>query len=181
MGDIHANETWQDFLQYAMYYGPRVSAALIAGGLIGAENQIFSKPAGLRTSLLVTLAATIITITSIETSYRFGGEPGRITAQILTGIGFVGGGAILVRGGLVRGVTTAATIFVDAGIGITIGTGFIFSGMAIAVLAFAILLVLRPADYFIEHYPPFVKMREADRRRRRARKRPIKPPNDIVV
>jgi uncharacterized membrane protein YhiD involved in acid resistance len=78
-------------------------------------------------------------------------------------------------------VTTAATIFVDAGIGITIGTGFIFSGMAIAVLAFAILLILRPADYFIEHYPPFVKMREADRRRRRARKRPIKPPNDIVV
>lgn len=180
MADPHINESWQDFLNYADIYWPRVAAALAAGGLIGAENQIFSKPAGLRTSLLVTLAATIITIASIETSFRFGGEPGRITAQILTGIGFVGGGAILVRGGLVRGVTTAATIFVDAGIGITIGTGFIYSGIAISVLAFGILLLLRPADYMIEHYPPFVRMREADRRRRRARKRPIKPPNDLV-
>jgi putative Mg2+ transporter-C (MgtC) family protein len=180
MADPHLNESWQDFLNYAGFYWPRVIAALVAGGIIGAENQIFSKPAGLRTSLLVTLAATIITIASIETAHLFGGEPSRITAQILTGIGFVGGGAILVKGGFVRGVTTAATIFVDAGIGITIGTGFIFSGVAVALLSFAILLLLRPADYFIEHYPPFVKLREQDRMRRRARKRPIKPPNEIV-
>ena len=166
MSDPHLNETLDGCLQYAEVYWPRIGAALVAGGLIGAENQIFSKPAGLRTSLLVTLSCTIITIASIETAHLFGGEPARITAQILPGIGFVGAGAILVKEGFVRGITS--------------GTGFIYSGMAMAALSFGILLLLRPADYFIEHYPPFVKMRERDRARRRARRRPIKPPKDIL-
>ena len=160
----HSNESFQDFLTLAELYWPRIGAAILGGGLIGAENQIYGKAAGLRTSLLVTLGFCVITMVSIETSYAFGGEPGRITAQILTGIGFIGGGVILQQRGKVHGITTAASIFVNAGIGIVAGSGFIFSAVAIAILAFIILLMLRPVDYFIGRYPPFLRLREIDRR-----------------
>jgi putative Mg2+ transporter-C (MgtC) family protein len=170
----HTNENFQDFLTLAEIYWPRVAAAVLGGGLIGAENQIYGKSAGLRTSLLVTLACCVITIISIETAYVFGGEPGRITAQIVTGIGFLGGGVILQQRGRVTGITTAASIFVAAGVGIVAGSGFIFSAVAIGILAFVILLALRPVDYFINHYPPFLRLREIDRaaslRRRRSKR-----------
>jgi putative Mg2+ transporter-C (MgtC) family protein len=159
------NETFDGFLEMAGMFGPRLLAAMAAGALIGAENQIFEKPAGLRTSLLVTLSCCLITIISIVTSQMFGGEASRITAQIITGVGFLGGGVILRNEGKIRGITTAATIFVNAAIGITIGTGFIWSGMAIAVLSFGILLFLRPVDAFIDNYPPFLRLRLWDRSR----------------
>ena len=160
----HANESYQSFLNLADLYWPRLLAAAIGGGLIGAENQIYGKAAGLRTSLLVTLACSVITMISIETAFAFGGEPGRITAQILTGIGFIGGGVILQNRGRIHGITTAASIFVSAGVGIVAGSGFIFSAVAISLLAFLILLALRPVDYFINRYPPFLRLREIDRR-----------------
>ncbi len=164
MPPIHQpNETFQDFLAFADLYWPRIAASIIGGGLIGAENQIYGKAAGLRTSLLVTIACCVITIISLETAALFGGEPGRITAQIVTGIGFLGGGVILQQRGRVLGLTTAASIFVSASIGIVAGTGFVFSAAAIAVLAFLVLLVLRPVDYFIDRNPAFLKLRQIDR------------------
>jgi putative Mg2+ transporter-C (MgtC) family protein len=159
----HPNETFQDFLALTDLFWPRILASVIGGGLIGAENQIYGKAAGLRTSLLVTLACCVITIVSIETAIVFGGEPGRISAQIVTGIGFLGGGVILQQRGRVTGLTTAASIFVSAGIGIVAGSGFVFSAVAIAVLAFIILLMLRPVDYFIDRNPLFLRMRKIDR------------------
>ena len=167
----HANESFQDFLDLSTLYWPRIAAAVLGGGLIGAENQVYGKSAGLRTSLLVTLACCVLTIISIETAYVFGGEPGRITAQIVTGIGFLGGGVILQQRGRVTGITTAASIFVAAGVGIVAGSGFIFSAVAIGILAFLILIALRPVDYFINHYPPFLRLREIDREANLARKR----------
>jgi len=167
----HSNESIQDFLALAEIYWPRVAAAILGGGLIGAENQIYGKTAGLRTSLLVTVACCVLTMISIETAYVFGGEPGRITAQIVTGIGFLCGGVILQQRGKIHGITTAASIFVAAGIGIVAGSGFIFSAVAIGILAFIILLLLRPLDYFINHYPPFLRLREIGREEGLARKR----------
>ena len=167
----YSNESFQDFLDVAQLYWPRLAAGILGGGLIGAENQIYGKAAGLRTSLLVALAGCVITIISIETAYVFGGEPGRISAQIVTGIGFIGGGVILQQRGKVHGITTAASIFVSAGIGIVAGSGFVFSAIAVGLLAFIILLVLRPVDYFIDRYPPFLRLREIDRREGLARQR----------
>lgn len=183
MPPIHQpNETYEDFLALAQLFWPRLAAAIIGGGLIGAENQIYGKAAGLRTSLLVTLACCVITIISIETAIVYGGEPGRISAQIVTGIGFLGGGVILQQRGRVTGLTTAASIFVSAGIGIVAGSGFVFSAVAIAVLAFIILLMLRPVDYFIDRNPLFLRMRKIDRTEswpRRRSKRPKAVPEPI--
>jgi len=179
----YSNESFQDFLSYAGVYWPRIAAAIVAGGLIGAENQIYGKSAGLRTSLLVTLACCVITIVSIETAYILNGSPDRITAQIITGIGFIGGGVILQQRGKIHGITTAASIFVSAGIGIVAGTGYIFSAIAVSIVAFIILLLLRPVDYFIDHYPPFLRLREIDRREsfaRRRTKRIVEVPKEIT-
>jgi putative Mg2+ transporter-C (MgtC) family protein len=176
------NESFQDFLSYAGVYWPRIVSAIVAGGLIGAENQIYGKSAGLRTSLLVTLACCVITIVSIETAYILNGSPDRITAQIITGIGFIGGGVILQQRGKIHGITTAASIFVSAGIGIVAGTGYIFTAVAIAIVAFVILLLLRPVDYFIDHYYPFLRLREINRHEglaRRQSKRIVEVPKDI--
>ena len=170
----YSNETVQDFLALVQVHGPRIVAALVGGGLIGAENQIYGKAAGLRTSLLVAAACCVITTISIETSYLYGGEASRITAQIVTGIGFLGGGVILQQRGKVTGITTAASIFVAAAIGIVAGSGFIFSALAISGIAFLILLALRPVDYFIDRYQPFLRLRERDRTARYAKKRSAK-------
>jgi putative Mg2+ transporter-C (MgtC) family protein len=173
-GIHHVNESLDEFFAVSQLYGPRIAAALIGGGLIGAENQIYGKAAGLRTSLLVAVACCVITSISIETAFIFGGEPSRITAQIITGIGFLGGGVILQQRGKITGITTAASIFVAAAVGIVAGTGFIFSAVAIGVLAFLILLALRPVDYFIDRYPPFLRLRERDRSARHGKRRSAK-------
>src|SRR4051812_31641826 len=128
------NESFQDFLTLSTLYWPRLAAALTAGAIVGLENQVYGKPAGLRTSLLVTVGCCLITIVSIETAHIYGGEPSRITAQILTGIGFIGGGVILRQGSRVTGITTAATIFVCAAIGIVAGTGFVFTSVALGLI-----------------------------------------------
>src|SRR5436853_7299830 len=92
---------------------------LLAAGLgaaIGIERELHRKPAGLRTNILIALGAALMTMISIELA-RVGGTPDRIAAQIVTGIGFLGAGAILRSGGSVPGMTTAATIWVNAGVG----------------------------------------------------------------
>jgi putative Mg2+ transporter-C (MgtC) family protein len=165
------NESFDDFLRVAELFWPRIAASVFGGGLIGAENQIYGKAAGLRTSMLVTIACCVLTITSIETARIYGGEPGRITAQIVTGIGFLGAGVIMQTRGRVQGITTAASIFVSAGIGIVAGSGFIWSSMAISIIAFVVLLGLRPVDYFIDRNPLFLRLREIDRQNSRGRRR----------
>ncbi|MEO6938963.1 MAG: MgtC/SapB family protein [Candidatus Kapaibacterium sp.] len=158
------NETFEGFIALTVVYGPRAVAALIAGGLIGLENQIFAKPAGLRTNVVLCLSCCVITIISIITGQTIGGEPSRITAQILTGIGFLGGGVILHYRDRVSGITTAATIFVTASVGITVGTGYIFTGVAVALLTAIILVVLRPVDALIEDSAFFKRMRKRGQR-----------------
>ncbi len=159
----HANETIQDFLSLVDLYWPRLGAALLGGAFIGVENQIYGKAAGLRTCLLVALGCCVITVVSIETAYQYGGEPGRITAQLVTGIGFLGGGVIMQQKGHIRGITTAASILVVSGIGMVAGSGYIVSATAIGALGFAILLLLRPVDYTIDKNRIVRRLREMDR------------------
>jgi putative Mg2+ transporter-C (MgtC) family protein len=105
----------------------RLFLSFILGGLIGLEREWHRQSAGLRTHILISLGATLLTLLSIyipQTHRNFqGGDPGRIAAQVITGIGFLGGGAIFRLGANVRGLTTAASIWIVAGIGMAVGAG----------------------------------------------------------
>jgi putative Mg2+ transporter-C (MgtC) family protein len=109
----------------------RLSAAAAAGGVIGLERYIQGRSAGLRTHVLVCVGSALFTLFSlIAPRYNavggIGADPGRIAAQIVTGIGFLGAGVILKQGVTVRGLTTAACLWVAAGIGMTAAGGLYF-------------------------------------------------------
>ncbi|GEM_PF-3305484 len=167
----NSNEGLQSFLDLAGTYWPRLAAAIVGGGIIGLENQIYGKSAGLRTCLMVSISCCVITIVSIQTAIVYGGEPGRISAQIITGIGFIGAGVILVRGGKIAGITTASTIFFTAGLGIMAGSGFVITTIAISIIALGVLILLKPIDRFIDNNPWFISLRVRDRSHRRAHRR----------
>ncbi len=114
----------------------KLAGSLVAGAIIGAEREYRSKNAGFRTIILITLGSTLFTILS----YVMAGDhdPSRIAANIITGIGFLGAGAIFKEGVTVKGLTTAAVIWVSAAIGMSIGIGqYEFAG----VVLFFVMLV----------------------------------------
>jgi len=118
----------------------RLLLAAFLGGVIGFQREMSGKEAGLRTNMLICLGSALFTVISI---YGFAGsDPARIAAGIATGIGFIGAGVILHRdGGVVVGLTSAATIWTVAGIGMAAGAGlYIVSGVATA-LSLVILLL----------------------------------------
>jgi putative Mg2+ transporter-C (MgtC) family protein len=103
--------------------GLRLAVAMVLGAVVGLERELQRMPAGFRTHAIVSLGAAIFTVVS---AYAFAGEgtdPTRIAAQIVSGIGFLGGGAILHYGGTVRGLTTAASLWAVAAIGMAAGAG----------------------------------------------------------
>ncbi len=111
--------------------------AITFGGLIGLERELKGKPAGFRTNILICLGSTLYMILSI----KLGGDPGRVAAQVVTGIGFIGAGTIIQSRGTITGLTTAATIFVVAAIGLAIGANHlllatVFTGLVLLVLTF---------------------------------------------
>src|SRR5712692_6024964 len=113
---------------------------LLAAGLgaaIGLEREYHQKPAGLRTNILIAIGSALFTTLSLS----IGGSatPDRIGAQIVTGIGFLGGGAILRSGNSVHGMTTAATIWVNAAIGMAVGTGQYALATAVTVITLVVL------------------------------------------
>ena len=122
----------------------RLLLAAVLGGIIGYQRERTGKPAGLRTHMLICIGATIFTLVSI---YAFGDgvDPSRVAAGVVTGIGFIGAGAIIFRSsdGYIAGLTTAATIWVAAGIGVAVGSGL----YVVAVVATAIVLII----LFIPH------------------------------
>src|SRR3989442_10568858 len=95
--------------------------AVVLGGAIGLERELKGKPAGLRTNILISIGATLFTVLSIRMAAERG-DPGRVAAQILAGVGFIGAGTILHTRGAVTGLTSAATIWVVAAIGMALGT-----------------------------------------------------------
>jgi putative Mg2+ transporter-C (MgtC) family protein len=118
----------------------RLLLATFLGAVIGLQREWSGKEAGLRTNMLISLGAALLTLLSI---YGFPGDvPGRVAAGIVTGIGFIGAGVILHRtGGAVVGLTTAATIWAVAGIGIAVGAGMYVISVVATALALAILLL----------------------------------------
>jgi len=125
--------------------------SIVAGGIIGSERERHEKPAGMRTIILVCLGATIFTMASSAFTTTTG-DSGRVAAQIVTGIGFLGAGVILHARRFVFGTTTAATIWVTAAIGLTVGAGFAIPGLALSVVVRFILgVVQRYERAFLDH------------------------------
>lgn len=118
----------------------RLLLAAVLGILVGVEREISHKPAGLRTHALVSLGACLFTIVSI--SY-FKIDPARVAAGIVAGIGFIGGGSIIATKGQVQGITTAASLWCVAAIGLAAGAGAYVLAVVSAVLVFGILWLKR--------------------------------------
>jgi putative Mg2+ transporter-C (MgtC) family protein len=117
--------------------------AAVLGGLIGLERQAKQRPAGLRTNLFICVGAAMFTMLSDKLAAAHTGDHTRIAAQIIPGIGFIGAGSILhARGDLVRGVTTAATLFVVAAVGMAAGGGEYVLAIFATLLILLVLLLL---------------------------------------
>ena len=129
----------------------RLVAALAAGGFIGLERSHRGRPAGFRTHALVCLASSLLMLVTVYESHWFPTisdtrvilDPTRMAQGIMTGIGFVGAGAIVKEGFSVRGLTTAASIWVTAAIGILTGIGFYFAALVATLLALGTLSLFR--------------------------------------
>lgn len=123
----------------------KLAVATLLGGILGLEREIHGRPAGLRTHLLVSLGAAAFMVMSplvASMGKDFQGDPGRIAAQIVTGIGFLGAGAIVKEGVNIRGLTTAACLWVAAAIGMASGAGLFTEALLINILAIIALVLL---------------------------------------
>jgi putative Mg2+ transporter-C (MgtC) family protein len=127
----------------------RLLLAAALGAALGVEREYRRKPAGLRTNILIALGSALFTTLSIDMGSR-GGTPDRITAQVVTGIGFLGAGAILRSGATVHGMTTAATIWVNAAIGMAAGAGELAIATAATVLTIVVLALLAPFESYFD-------------------------------
>ena len=117
----------------------RLLIALAFGGIIGFEREINRRPAGFRTHVLVSMGASLIMMIS---AYAYpNADPTRMAAQVVSGVGFLGAGTIIFSGDKIKGLTTAASIWLCAAIGLASGAGFYFAAGAASVLALLILLV----------------------------------------
>ncbi len=126
----------------------RLVAAMLAGGIIGLERQRSNKSAGIRTNTLVAIGSCMYVLVSVNLSDHPGTDPSRIISQIITGIGFLGAGVILQHKGSIRGLTTAATVWCSAGLGVLAGLGM-FWELAICTSAIWLVNTCLKTDRFL--------------------------------
>lgn len=142
-------ELWQ---RYQLFLRLLLAAAL--GGMIGLEREHSGKPAGFRTNLLICLGAALVTEVSFSIAITHSGDPGRIAAQIVSGIGFLGAGCILHARGAVYGLTTAATLWVVAAIGMAVGArNYMAAVIGSTLVMLALMLLGRVEDHLIPRKP----------------------------
>jgi putative Mg2+ transporter-C (MgtC) family protein len=124
----------------------RLALAFAAGAIIGLERSSRRQVAGLRTHILISLGAALLMLLSIWLPQRYGledrGDPGRIAAQVVSGIGFLGAGAIIRLGNNIRGLTTAASLWLIAAVGLAIGAGMFLAAAVAEVFSFVALMIL---------------------------------------
>ena len=130
----------------------KLGLAVLLGGIIGFEREVAGKPAGLRTNILICVGAALL----MDVSTRIGiingvriGDPGRIAAQIVSGVGFLGAGTIMQSQGMVTGLTSAATIWVVAAIGMAVGAGFYVEGIGAGLLVTFVLTGLGKLEHWV--------------------------------
>ena len=132
----------------------RLLLAALLGGILGLERETRNKSAGLRTNILIAIGSALFTLMSIELSDPRAADPGRVAAQIVTGIGFLGAGAIMRTDAGIHGLTTAATIWVNAAVGVAVGGGEYHLAIIATVVTLAVLLVLVPLEKCMERRSP---------------------------
>ncbi|MFK5926228.1 MAG: MgtC/SapB family protein [Desulfuromusa sp.] len=143
------------FGSYELMIFLKLLLATLAGGIIGYEREKHGRPAGLRTHLLVCAGSCLMMIISEAFFLKYGNlpgtgvlrlDPGRAAAQIITGIGFLGAGVIIKEGFIVRGLTTAACLWMVAGIGMAFGMGMVTAGIIGTVVALFSLIALKKLE-----------------------------------
>jgi putative Mg2+ transporter-C (MgtC) family protein len=149
----------------------RIGAALLVGGVIGLERSLHGRPAGFRTHSLVCVASAVLMLLTVSQGEWMTGlpmesiraDPTRMAQGIMTGIGFLGAGVIVKEGASVRGLTTAASIWVTSAIGILVGVGFHFAAAAGTVATLAVLAAFRaiervlPSEFYAYHTLRFAR------------------------
>jgi putative Mg2+ transporter-C (MgtC) family protein len=127
----------------------RLLTAALLGAVLGFEREMKQKSAGLRTNILISVGAALFTLMSYELAEGANADPGRVAAQIVTGIGFLGAGAIMRTDSGVQGLTTAATVWVNAAVGVAAGGGEYHLAFIATGITLAALLVLQPLESII--------------------------------
>lgn len=129
----------------------RLLCAMLVGMVIGTEREYTNRPAGMRTHILVALGACVVAITGQMLLFQYGiGDPARLSAQVITGVGFLGAGTIMREGTTVKGLTTAASVWTVACLGVAAGYGYYPIALAGLVFAFITLTILE----LIQHHLP---------------------------
>lgn len=125
----------------------RLALALLLGGMLGIERGRKRRPAGLRTYMIVCIASALVMITSQYMMIKYGtGDPARMGAQVISGIGFLGAGTIIITSRQVKGLTTAAGLWAAACIGLAVGIGFYAGAIACAILVLVVMTVMTGLD-----------------------------------
>lgn len=125
----------------------RLALALLLGGMLGMERGRKRRPAGLRTYMIVCIASTLVMITSQYMTETFGtGDPARMGAQVISGIGFLGAGTIMITSRQVKGLTTAAGLWAAACIGLAVGIGFYIGAILCAVFVLLTMTLMSKLD-----------------------------------
>ncbi len=132
----------------------KLGYALLMGGFLGMEREVHKKTAGLRTHMIVCLSSSLLMVLSIEVAREEGvlGDPTRIAAGVMTGIGFLGAGTIIKHGATVHGLTTAASIWTAAAVGLAVGAGYYLSAAIVVMLTLFTLLLVQRADAYLHIY-----------------------------
>ena len=146
-----------------LYIVFRLLLATLIGGIIGIEREANKRPAGLRTHILVCVGSTLIMMVSLY-AMPDRADPSRIAAQVVSGIGFLGAGTILITGNVVKGLTTAASLWVCAGIGLAIGAGYYLAALITAAIVLVSLAALSKIEKnIIRGANRIIKIRAEDR------------------
>jgi putative Mg2+ transporter-C (MgtC) family protein len=135
---------------YSLDILTKLIVSLVLGGMVGFERESSGRPAGLRTHLLVCLGSTLITIVSIN-GFPYTADPARVAAQIVSGVGFLGAGTIMKEGINVKGLTTAASLWVVAAIGLAVGTGHYFAAVITTLFVMIALTFVRQMNINVMH------------------------------
>ena len=135
----------------------RLVAAILLGGAVGFERQWRQKSAGLRTNTLVSTGAAAYILLSLFINEGMGGDPGRVAAQVVTGIGFLGAGVIMKDGLSVQGLNTAATIWCSAAVGSLAGVGLMLEASILTAAIILIHLLLRPVSVRLSKVSSYVR------------------------
>lgn len=142
--------SWHDLLV-------RLGVSFLVGALIGLERERHQRPAGLRTHILVSMASALFAMVSILAAGA-SNDPGRIAAQVVTGIGFLGAGTIMRHGSTIRGLTTAASLWMAAALGLAAGFGWYQGAAATGLAAFLVLTVMRLVEEYLPRMDPNIRL-----------------------